>query len=33
MIEAWLTPLLAWLGIGFIPFLLIVLIIVVIWKL
>lgn len=33
MIEAWLSPLLAWLGIGLIPFLLIILIIVVAWKL
>lgn len=29
MIEQWLTPLLSWLGIGLIPFLIIVLIIVV----
>lgn len=33
MIETWLAPVLAWLGIGLIPFLLIILIIVVIWKL
>lgn len=33
MIESWLAPVLAWLGIGLIPFLLIILIIVVIWKL
>lgn len=33
MIESWLAPVLAWLGIGLIPFLLIILIIVVAWKL
>lgn len=33
MIEAWLSPLLAWLGIGLIPLLLIILIIVILIKL
>lgn len=32
MIETWLSPLLAWLGIGLVPFLLIVIIIVLIVK-
>jgi len=32
MIEMWLTPLLTWLGIGFIPFLLLVIIILLIIK-
>lgn len=32
MIEAWLQPLLQWLGIGLIPLLLIILIVVVIIK-
>ena len=32
MIESWLTPILAYLGIGLVPFLLIILIIVLIIK-
>lgn len=32
MIESWLSPLLAWLGIGLIPFLLIVIAIILILK-
>lgn len=32
MITEWLTPLLEWLGIGFIPFLLLVLIIIIVIK-
>lgn len=32
MLEAWLSPLLTWLGIGLIPFLIIVLIIVIIIR-
>lgn len=32
MLETWLAPILAWLGIGLIPLLLIILIIVVILK-
>lgn len=32
MLGTWLTPMLAWLGIGLVPFLIIVLIIVVLLK-
>ena len=32
MLELWLTPLLTWLGIGIIPFLLIILIIITLLK-
>lgn len=32
MLEAWLTPLLSWLGIGLTPFLILVLIIIIIVK-
>lgn len=32
MIEAWLSPLLAWLGIGLVPFLMILIILVLLLK-